>query len=189
MLFSAPAGVRTAARRQRRELQELLAASDFISLHVPLTPQTRHLIEPAALGKMKEGAILVNTSRGAVVDSAALIEALRSGALAAAGLDVYEGEPQVPEALRELPNTVLLPHVGSATAATRDAMATSVRRERDRRDRRARAAGGRDLRCGTAKVSGERDGHWHGVLFGPAATARRSIGRQWAPRQPATARR
>ena len=123
VLFSAPEGTRAEHGAERCELQELLAASDFISLHVPLTPQTTHLIDADALGKTKPGAILVNTSRGAVVDSAALIEALRSGALAAAGLDVYEGEPQVPEALRELPNTVLLPHLGSATVATRDAMA------------------------------------------------------------------
>ena len=72
---------------------------------------------------MKAGAILVNTSRGAVVDTAALVEALRSGHLAGAGLDVYEDEPHVPAELRELPNTVLLPHVGSATRTTRDAMA------------------------------------------------------------------
>ena len=72
---------------------------------------------------MRRGAILVNTSRGGVVDTPALVDALRSGPLAGAGLDVYEDEPHVPEALRELPNTVLLPHVGSATATTRDAMA------------------------------------------------------------------
>ncbi len=111
---------------ERRELPELLAASDFVSLHVPLTPETSHLIDAEALALMKPGAILVNTSRGAVVDTAALIEALRSGRLAAAGLDVYEDEPRVPAELRELPNTVLLPHIGSATAATRDAMARLV---------------------------------------------------------------
>ncbi len=72
---------------------------------------------------MRRGAILVNTSRGAVVDTEALIDALRSGHLGAAGLDVYEDEPHVPAELLELPNTVLLPHVGSATSATRDAMA------------------------------------------------------------------
>jgi glyoxylate reductase len=108
---------------ERRTLQELLAASDFVSVHVPLTPETRHLIDASALASMKPGAILVNTSRGAVVDTAALIHALRSGHLGGAGLDVYENEPQVPAELRELPNTVLLPHVGSATATTRDAMA------------------------------------------------------------------
>jgi glyoxylate reductase len=106
-----------------RELRDLLAASDFVSLHLPLTPQTRHLIDATRLAQMKRGAILVNTSRGAVVDTTALIDALRSGQLGAAGLDVYEDEPHVPQALRELPNTVLLPHVGSATGATRDAMA------------------------------------------------------------------
>jgi glyoxylate reductase len=108
---------------ERRGLRELLAVSDFVSLHVPLTPETRHLIDAKALADMKPGAILVNTSRGAVVDTTALIDALRSGPLGAAGLDVYEGEPHVPPELRELPNTVLLPHLGSATAATRDAMA------------------------------------------------------------------
>jgi glyoxylate reductase len=108
---------------ERRTLQELLAASDFVSVHVPLTPETRHLIDAGALALMKPGAILINTSRGAVVDTTALIHALRSGHLGAAGLDVYEDEPCVPADLRELPNTVLLPHIGSATATTRDAMA------------------------------------------------------------------
>jgi glyoxylate reductase len=111
------------AAPERLELPELLAASDFVSVHVPLTAETRHLIDVNALAAMKPGAILVNTSRGAVVDTTALIHALRSGHLGAAGLDVYENEPHVPADLRELRNTVLLPHVGSATAATRDAMA------------------------------------------------------------------
>ena len=102
---------------ERLELLDLLGASDFVSVHVPLTPETRHLIDANALAAMKPGAILVNTSRGAVVDTTALIHALRSGHLGAAGLDVYEDEPHVPADLRELRNTVLLPHVGSATAA------------------------------------------------------------------------
>jgi glyoxylate reductase len=108
---------------ERLELLDLLGASDFVSVHVPLAPETRHLIDANALAAMRQGAILVNTSRGAVVDTTALIHALRSGHLGAAGLDVYENEPHVPADLRELRNTVLLPHVGSATAATRDAMA------------------------------------------------------------------
>jgi glyoxylate reductase len=105
------------------ELHDLLRSSDFVSVHVPLTAETRHLIDAGALAAMRPEAILVNTSRGAVVDTDALIDALRSGRPGAAGLDVYESEPHVPRALRELPNTVLLPHVGSATARTRDAMA------------------------------------------------------------------
>jgi glyoxylate reductase len=108
---------------ERLELLDLLGASDFVSVHVPLSAETRHLIDANALAAMRQGAILVNTSRGAVVDTTALIRALRSGHLGAAGLDVYEDEPHVPADLRELRNTVLLPHIGSATAATRDAMA------------------------------------------------------------------
>jgi len=104
-------------------MTELLAQSDFVTLHVPLTSETTHLIDAVALAQMKPGAILVNTGRGPLVDTAALIDALRSGRLAAAGLDVYEGEPDVPVALRELPSTVLLPHIGSATHAARAAMA------------------------------------------------------------------
>lgn len=106
-----------------RELGDLLAESDFVSLHVPLTRETQHLIGAHALAVIKRGAILVNTSRGAIVDTGALIDALRSRRLAAAGLDVYEDEPHVPAELRELPNTVLLPHIGSATATARDGMA------------------------------------------------------------------
>ena len=121
-MFTSPLGRFVAAGVHRRELQALLAGSDFVSL-VPLTAETKHLIDAKALATMKRGAILVNTSRGAVVDTTALINALRSGHLGAAGLDVCEDEPHGPPGLRELPNTVLLPHVGSATAATRDAMA------------------------------------------------------------------
>jgi len=123
LLFTSRSAPASPTGAERRELPALLAAADFVSLHVPLTPQTRHLIDAEALATMKPGGILVNTSRGAVVDTAALVEALRSGHLAGAGLDVYEDEPHVPPELRELPNTVLLPHVGSATRTTRDAMA------------------------------------------------------------------
>jgi glyoxylate reductase len=111
---------------ERCELAQLLASADFVSLHVPLLPGTRHLIDAEALATIKPGAILINASRGAVVDTPALIEALRSGRLSAAGLDVYEDEPNVPAELRELPNTVLLPHIGSATRDTRNAMARLV---------------------------------------------------------------
>jgi glyoxylate reductase len=108
---------------RRLQLDELLAVSDYVSLHVNLTPETKHMIGAAALARMKPGSILVNTCRGGVVDTAALVAALRSGPLAGAGLDVYENEPQVPVELVALPNTVLVPHVGSATRRTRDAMA------------------------------------------------------------------
>ena len=112
-----------ATARERVELGELLAVSDYVSLHVNLTPATRHMIDAAALARCKPGAILVNTCRGGVVDTAALVAALRDGPLAGAGLDVYENEPAVPEELVALPNTVLVPHIGSATRTTRDAMA------------------------------------------------------------------
>jgi glyoxylate reductase len=123
LLFSSRSDTASPAGADRRELPELLAGSDFVSLHVPLTAATRHLLDAKALATMKRGAILVNTSRGGVVDTQALIDALRARHLGAAGLDVYENEPHVPQGLRELPNTVLLPHVGSATATTRNAMA------------------------------------------------------------------
>ena len=103
-------------------LDELLAESDFVSLHVPLTPETHHLIDAGALKAMKPGAYLINTSRGPVVDEVALVEALRSGRIAGAGLDVYEGEPAMAPGLADCPNAVLLPHLGSATRDTRAAM-------------------------------------------------------------------
>jgi glyoxylate reductase len=123
LLYSARSDAQGQAVAERRELPELMSASDFISVHVPLTSETHHLIDGALLARIKPGAILVNTSRGAVIETGALIDALRSGRVGAAGLDVYEDEPEVPRSLRELSNTVLLPHVGSATDTTRDAMA------------------------------------------------------------------
>ena len=108
------------------ELDELLAGSDFVSLHVPLYAGTRHLIGPAELGRMQRTAILVNTSRGSVVDERALVEALRAGRIAGAGLDVYEDEPALAPGLAELENAVLLPHVGSASRSTRDGMARAA---------------------------------------------------------------
>jgi lactate dehydrogenase-like 2-hydroxyacid dehydrogenase len=104
-------------------LDELLATSDVVSIHAPLTTNTRHLIDAAALARMKPTAFLVNTSRGAVVDEAALVEALRNRTIAGAGLDVYEHEPAIQPGLLELENVVLLPHLGSATVETRTAMA------------------------------------------------------------------
>jgi glyoxylate reductase len=104
-------------------LEELLARSDFVTLHVPFTPDTEHLIDDAALARIKPGAILVNTSRGGLVDTPALAQALLEGRVAAAGLDVYEREPEVPPELTELDNVVLAPHIGSATATARDGMA------------------------------------------------------------------
>ena len=104
-------------------LDELLAQSDFVSLHTPLLPETRHLIDAAALRKMKRPAVRINTSRGPVVDERALAEALRDGVIAAAGLDVFEREPAVDELLLEQENAVLLPHVASASEATRRRMA------------------------------------------------------------------
>lgn len=104
-------------------LDRLLADSDFVSLHVPLMPSTRHLINAAALKKMKRTAVLINTSRGPVVDEGALAVALRDGVIAAAGLDVFEKEPNVHPLLLELENVVLLPHVASASAPTRTRMA------------------------------------------------------------------
>lgn len=102
---------------------ELVERSDFLSIHVPLKKATHHLVDADVLARMKPEAILINTARGPIVDEAALVAALREGTIAAAGLDVYEAEPALAPGLAELPNTVLLPHVGSATVRVRSEMA------------------------------------------------------------------
>lgn len=107
----------------RASLDDLLAESDVVSLHVPATPATRRMLDAERIARMRPGAILVNTARGDVVDEMALAAALRDGRLRAAGLDVYEREPVVHPALLALENVVLLPHLGSATEHTRRAMA------------------------------------------------------------------
>jgi glyoxylate reductase len=104
-------------------LDRLLATSDVVSLHVPMTPETRHLIDKKALARMKRNAYLINTSRGPVVDEAALAWALKERLIAGAALDVYEKEPEVNPALMSLENVLLIPHLASATTETRTAMA------------------------------------------------------------------
>ncbi|EMD28494.1 2-hydroxyacid dehydrogenase [Amycolatopsis azurea] len=103
--------------------EELLARSDVVSLHCPLTPETRHLVDADALRSMKPGACLINTTRGPVVHEAALADALEAGEIAGAGLDVFEAEPEVEPRLLDRENVVLTPHLGSATVETRTAMA------------------------------------------------------------------
>lgn len=103
-------------------LEDLLARSDFVSLHCPSTPETRHLLNAETLALMRPGAFLINSARGDVVDESALVDALRSGSIAGAGLDVYDGEPAVRPELAGMENVVLLPHLGSATTETRVAM-------------------------------------------------------------------
>lgn len=107
-------------------LESLLRVADIVSLHAPGGAATRHMIDAAALAAMKRDAVLVNTGRGTLIDEAALAEALKAGTIAAAGLDVYEREPAVEAALVGLPNVVLLPHLGSATLETREAMGMRV---------------------------------------------------------------
>ena len=108
------------------DLDDLLAASDVVSLHAPSRPETHHLIGARELELIGPDGVLVNTGRGPLVDSEATAAALESGTLGAAGLDVYEGEPDVPQALRDAPRSVLLPHIGSATVRARDGMARAV---------------------------------------------------------------
>ncbi len=108
---------------ERVPLPQLLTEADVVSLHVPLNAETRHMIGAGELEQMKPTAILINTARGPVVDEDALVAALREGKIGAAGLDVYENEPRLAEGLGELPNVVLLPHLGSATVETRGEMA------------------------------------------------------------------
>jgi glyoxylate reductase len=111
---------------RRLPLEELVEQADVVTFHVPLGPETRHLVDARLLERFKPGSILVNTSRGGLVDTQALVEALRTGRLAAAALDVYENEPAVEPQLLELENVVLVPHIGSATGRARDAMARLV---------------------------------------------------------------
>lgn len=103
-------------------LEQLLPCCDFLSIHCPATPETHHLMNAERLGLLPDGAILVNTARGAIVDDDALISALRSGKLFAAGLDVFNNEPTIDPRYRELENVFMLPHIGSATRETRDSM-------------------------------------------------------------------
>lgn len=109
-------------KAQRLELDELLKTSDVVSLHTPLTDETRHLINRGRLQQMKPTAILVNTSRGSVVDENALVEALKKRWIYAAALDVYENEPTIPPTLLELDNVILAPHNGTATVEARNEM-------------------------------------------------------------------
>jgi lactate dehydrogenase-like 2-hydroxyacid dehydrogenase len=103
-------------------VEALLPHCDFLSIHCPATPETHHLINAERIALLPDGAVVINTARGAVVDDNALIEALQSGKLFAAGLDVFNNEPNIDPRYKELPNTFLLPHIGSATRETRDAM-------------------------------------------------------------------
>ena len=111
---------------ERVHLDDLLRRSDLVSLHLPGTPETRHLIDERALGLMKPTAVLVNTGRGTLVDSKALIRALDEGRLGAAGLDVFEGEPDLDPGFLSAPRVALAPHIGSATFRARDEMSRLV---------------------------------------------------------------
>lgn len=108
---------------QKVDLETLLRESDYLSVHVPMSDETRHMIGAEQLAAMKPTAFLINTARGPIVDEAALVEALRSGEIAGAGLDVYEEEPALAPGLAECENAVLIPHLGSATIETRTKMA------------------------------------------------------------------
>jgi glyoxylate reductase len=118
-----PSPAEAALEAERLSLADLLAASDIVSLHCPLTPETHHLVGAEELVAMKPGAVLINAARGPIVDEAALAEALVARRIAAAGLDVFEREPEVEPGLLGLDNVVLTPHLGSATVETRTAMA------------------------------------------------------------------
>jgi lactate dehydrogenase-like 2-hydroxyacid dehydrogenase len=117
-----PAEAAALGAEPRETLEQVLEEADFVSLHCPATPETRHLMNREHLARMRRSAYLINTARGDVVDEAALVEALSDGTIAGAGLDVYEREPQIAPALLTMENVVLLPHLGSATTETRTAM-------------------------------------------------------------------
>ncbi|MFC5997041.1 2-hydroxyacid dehydrogenase [Pseudonocardia hispaniensis] len=112
--------------RRAASIEEVLEAADVVSLHMPGSDENTHLIDAARLARMKPTAFLINTARGDIVDHAALVEALRAGTIAGCGLDVFEGEPTIPDGLLELDNVVALPHLGSATIETRTAMGMLV---------------------------------------------------------------
>ncbi len=116
-------GMEVTGTRRGEPIYELLATSDVVSIHAPLTSETRHLMNPETLWAMKRGAFLINTARGALVDEVALCAALDEGQIGGAGLDVYENEPDVNPRLLTMPNVVLAPHIGSAAEETRSAMA------------------------------------------------------------------
>ena len=118
--------IETRVNAAHMSMDELLAQSDFIILQMPYSPDTHHLIGAAQLAKMKPTAILINSTRGGVVDDQALIHALKTGVIRAAGLDVFEGEPKLDRGFLELKNVVLTPHIGSSTEATRRAMAMTA---------------------------------------------------------------
>jgi lactate dehydrogenase-like 2-hydroxyacid dehydrogenase len=117
-----PADAAALGAEPRPKLEQVLEEADFVSLHCPATPETRHLMNRERLAQMRRSAFLINTARGDVVDETALVEALSDGTIAGAGLDVFEREPQVSPALLTMENVVLLPHLGSATTETRVAM-------------------------------------------------------------------
>jgi lactate dehydrogenase-like 2-hydroxyacid dehydrogenase len=117
-----PAEASALGAEPRQTLEQVLEEADFVSLHCPATPETRHLMNRERLARMRRSAYLINTARGDVVDETALVEALSDGTIAGAGLDVYEREPQVSPGLLTMENVVLLPHLGSATQETRVAM-------------------------------------------------------------------
>lgn len=129
---------RAVGARREEDLGRALEACDAVSVHLPLTGETERLLDASALGRMRPGSVLVNTARGGIVDTGALVEALRSGPLAAAGLDVYPEEPEIPRRLREMENAFVLPHLGSATREARTGMwriaRDNVRRVLERRD-------------------------------------------------------
>ncbi|MBW9117769.1 D-glycerate dehydrogenase [Rhizobium cauense] len=121
-----PAEAARYGARQLPAVEDVLASSDFVSLHCPGGAENRHLMNAERLATMRPGAFLINTARGDVVDELALIAALKDGVIRGAGLDVYGAEPHVPDALRAMENVVLLPHLGSATEETRTAMGMKV---------------------------------------------------------------
>jgi glyoxylate reductase len=121
-----PVGLERTLHAAYRPLSRLLSTADIVSLHTPLTPDTRHLIDRRVLSRMKRTALLINTARGPVVDEKALVIALQGGKIGGAGMDVFEEEPTVQKKLRTLSNVVLLPHLGSATVETRTQMGFMV---------------------------------------------------------------